>query len=471
MKVTTERAPNAQAVLEIEVEPERVERSMDRAYRKMVGRYRIPGFRPGKAPRVMFERYVGRQTLLREALETLVPEVYEEAVKQESLDPIGDPELAIPTMEPLTIKATVPLRPTVELGDYRSLRLERPPVEVDEEKVNASLEELRRRYATVEPVERPVQAGDVVRLDLRATEGERELINEKDIDLRLTDEGTRGLPGLLEQLSGAEKGREYEYTVQVPDDEANGELAGKSVTYQVAISEVKEERLPELDDAFASEVGEGFPSLAVLRERVESDLRKRAEEEAERDYERRIIGTLIEQATLAYPPVMVESEIDHIINEQFGGMNRATLQSLLQRSGRKLEDFREQFREAAEERVKRTLVLTRVAEEEGLSVEPTEVDDEINRMVEASTQSGDELRTLFSSDAGRDVLRRRLLTDRVVARLRDIAEGKEVPPRPEKPATPAEPTAAASAEGEPAAEAENESVTEPSGSDQPEAQR
>src|SRR5215472_15033758 len=126
MKITTAPQPERQVLLEIEVEPERVEKSMDQAYRRLVGRYRIPGFRPGKAPRVMFERYVGREALLREALENLVPQIYDEAIKEESLEPIDQPQFHIETLEPLTIKATVPLRPSVDLGDWRGLRVERP---------------------------------------------------------------------------------------------------------------------------------------------------------------------------------------------------------------------------------------------------------------------------------------------------------------------------------------------------------
>ncbi len=240
LKITAERQPESQVLLEIEVEPERVEKSMDQAFRRMSGRYRIPGFRPGKAPRVMFERYVGRETLLREALEKLVPQVYEEAIKEEALDPIDQPSFEIPTFEPLLIKATVPLKPTVDLGNYRELRVPREPVTVTPEQVDEAMENLRRQFASLTPVDRPAQAGDVVRADLKAEVEGRELVSEEDTDLRMTEQGMQGLPGLLEKLIGVEKGQEYTFEVAVPEDYDEASLAGKQAIYHVNVKEIKE---------------------------------------------------------------------------------------------------------------------------------------------------------------------------------------------------------------------------------------
>jgi trigger factor len=451
LKITAERQPESQVLLEIEVEPERVEKSMDQAFRRMSGRYRIPGFRPGKAPRVMFERYVGRDTLLREALEKLVPQVYEEAIKEESLDPIDQPSFEIPTFEPLLIKATVPVKPTVDLGDYRSLRLPREEATVSPEQLEETMLNLRRQYATLTPVERPAQAGDVVRADLKAEVEGRELISEEDTDLRLTEQGMQGLPGLLDRLIGVEKGKEYTFEVAVPEDFDQPNLAGKQATYRVMVKEIKEEQLPEPDDAFASEVGEGFPSYAALCERFEGDLKRRAEEQAERDYDQKIVETLIAQSTIEFPPVLVDREIDHILSEQTGGGTRASVEAALRKSGGSADALVEQVRPLALERVKRSLVLTEVAEREGISVGDAEVDAELDRIAGDSPQAA-QMRSIFDNPSGRELLSRTALTKKVYQRLRDIAEGKELPPLPEPAAAAGE---ASSETAEPVPEAEN----------------
>jgi trigger factor len=161
VKVSTQRLPESQVVLEIEVEPERLERSLDKAYRKLVQRVSVPGFRKGKTPRHMLERHVGRDRLVQEALDSLIPEAYNLAIDEHDVDAIGQPSIELIQEEPLSFKATVPVRPTVELGDYNSLRVEREMASVDPADVEAGLEDLRHRYALHEPVERPVQVGDM----------------------------------------------------------------------------------------------------------------------------------------------------------------------------------------------------------------------------------------------------------------------------------------------------------------------
>ncbi|MGH2586730.1 MAG: trigger factor [Dehalococcoidia bacterium] len=163
MKVTVERIPDSQVLLNIEIDPERVESSIDQAYKRLAPRTRIPGFRPGKAPRALVERHYGRDMLLHEALDRLVPLVVKEAIEAESIEIVDQPDLEIASLDPVVVKATVPVRPTVEIGEYRALRVEPEPIVVDPARVDEQLEDLRQRYATVEPVERPVEDGDVVR--------------------------------------------------------------------------------------------------------------------------------------------------------------------------------------------------------------------------------------------------------------------------------------------------------------------
>lgn len=438
VKVTKEKIPESQIVLTIEVPQERLEGALDSAYRKLARRAKIPGFRPGKAPRALIERHYGREALIDEALDSLVPEVYREALEQDDeIEPVGLPRFVVETVEPLVVKATIPVKPRVELGDYRSIRVERPRVEVDPERVDRTLEDLRRRYATLEPVERPVQWNDVVRADLRAEAGGRRVLDDEDAEFKLIEGRIVSLPGFAERMIGATKGAVLEFDLTVPEDFPDKRIAGKPCHYTVTIKEVKEEVLPELNDDFAREVGEGFPSLQALRERIEADIRAGEEARAEREYQDRIIDELLKQATIEYPPVLLEREIDRLIRDHLGpDTDRADFERYLERIGKTEEEFLADLRPVADDRVRRSLVLTAVAEAEDIDVTDAEVDAEIERLASSSSAEAAEVRRLFDNEAGRRSLRNSMLTHRTLERLVAIASGQ------------AEPVAAAAAQGE-----------------------
>lgn len=271
-----------------------MERSLNRAYRKLVQRVEVPGFRKGKTPRNMLERHLGRDRLLREAIDILIPEAYNEALDSEEIDAIDQPSIELIKDEPLSFKATVPIRPTVELGDYTKLRVDREFAIPDEKDVDESLEELRRRYAVHEPVERPVQTGDFVTANVRIVIEGREVFNDEDAEFRLREGATVFLPGFAEGIIGAKKGAVLEITVNVPPGEQD--LSGKSGAATVLVKEIKRERLPDLNDDFAREVGEGFASLDAVRDRLRNDLRQQLEAQAEENYREKALTTLVDEA-------------------------------------------------------------------------------------------------------------------------------------------------------------------------------
>ncbi len=366
MKVSTERIPQSQVVLEIEVEPERLERSLDAAYRRMVQRTNVPGFRRGKAPRVMLERQVGHDTLLQEALDRLIPEVYREAIEQEDIDAIELPQVEMVSTNPLVMKATVPVRPTIELGDYRRMWLPRDTVVVPEERVDEAVEQLRHRYANLQPVTRPVAWGNVVTADVRGNVDGRALFDRSDIEFQLREDRPVFLPGLAEQIIGLSKGAEKEVDVSLPGDFPENALAGKPCHCRVAVREVKEEQLPDVDAAFARQVGEGFDSVDALRKRLAEDIRK-AEEEAELDrYQEQILLNLDRTSQIEFPPVLVEKEIDHLLRDEVGPQGQNGMEQYLQRIGKTEEELRGQLRETAERRVRHSLLLAEVAEVENI---------------------------------------------------------------------------------------------------------
>lgn len=421
MRISTEKLPDSQIVLEIEVEPERVERYLDKAYRRLAQRTRVPGFRPGKVPRPVLERHLGRDALLREALDALVPDVYSEALREQDIVAIDVPAVEVKQLDPVVLRATVPVRPVVELGDYRRLRVPRQPVTVDPQRVDEALAELRQRYATWEPVNRPVEPGDVVRASIHATVNGRAILADDDAEFRVQDDAVPGIPEFAQHLPGTVKGQEREFTVTIPPDYPQSSLAGQSCTFRVLVKEVKEEKLPDLNDGFAQEVGEGFPTLQALRQRLESDLRQAAEAEAEANYREQVVDALVAQAQLEFPPILVERETERLLREQ---SRDGDMEAYLRQVGKTVAQVKEELRPEALERVQRSLVLGRLAELENVTVTPEEIDEEIGRMATAAGPQGGRVQQLFGSPAGRQMLERSLLTRKTVDRLVAIAVGQ-----------------------------------------------
>lgn len=411
--------------LQIEIEPERHAQAMEQAYKRLAPRVQIRGFRPGKAPRPLIEKQLGRHRLLDEAMDIIIPDAYREALQEQALTPVGQPSVELVSHEPLIFTATVPLQPVVDLGDYRSLRVPREPVTISDEQVEQSLRDLRRRYGTIEPVDRPAQAGDIVRGDLEASLPDRPLLRQDDIEFRLTEESLSMLPGLLEIIVGMKKGDSIETSVQAPEDFSDAALAGKTITYKVMVADVKEEKLAEEDDAFAREVGEGFDSIQALRDRIRSDLQSAAEEEARLAYEVEALDALVQQASIEYPPVLVEHEIDHILDDEanLDPRDRRAQELYLARLGKSEQEVRDSVREEAEKRLRRSLVLSKLAEVEGISVADADVDAEIERLAERTGEQAAAVRQALSAPATRDSLSSRLKTRRTLDRLVEIASG------------------------------------------------
>ncbi len=430
MKISTERLPESRIELQIEVDDERLERAMASAYRRLASQVKIPGFRPGKAPRAVLESHMGEHAVLHEAIDRLMPEVYREALDQEGIDPIDQAEFELVTEQPLVAKFTVPVRPTVELGDYASLRVPNEPVVVEPEQVQEQMEALRHRYASLEPVDRPIQWGDIIRADVEGTVAGNTIVREEDAEFQLAEGRIVSLPGFAEELIGQEKGSELEFDVTVPEDAPDERARGQQAHYRVNIKETKQEILPELDDEFARQVGEGFPDLAALRSRIEDDIRRALEVEAERRYHDEVLEALVDQAELEYPPVLVDRETESLLREQSGGSQapgrsrtapREDLERYLRQVGKSEDELREELRPVAEARIRRSLVLSELREAEHIDVTDDEVEAEVNRMASSVGDQSDDVRRLFSNDSAKESLRRSLMTTKTLKRLAQIA--------------------------------------------------
>jgi len=416
VKLSSEKIENSQVVLNIEAEPEEVELALEESYRHLAKSTDIPGFRRGKAPRAMLERYLGREVLLEEATEHLVPQLLGRALEEQGIDAIAEPEIEITQNDPLIFKSTISVRPTVELGDYRQVRIDPEPVEVTDEEVDKAMEQIRYQQAPWQPAERPVQFDDLVTIDVEGSVDDKPALDRKELQYQMLKESPFPVPGFWEQLEGLEKGQEKEFTLSFPDDYELNQFAGKECQFKVLVSEIKEKSLPELDDEFAKSLGQGFETLESLRQRVASNLKAMAEENERRRLEEKAIEALVEQSKVDFPPVLVEHEIDRLIKER-----EASLEGRIQDRGKSVEELKEALRPLAVNRIKHALILGKVAEEEKIEVAEAEVEEEIETMAQGAGERGEELRKAFSSAAARQSIEEVLLTRKTLKRLTEIA--------------------------------------------------
>ena len=412
-----------QTVLNIELEEDDLPPYLDRGYRRVVNRVSIPGFRKGKAPRAIVENFLGRESLLREALDFMASDVTEKAIAERSLETVEPPDVELADFDPVVLKATVPLKPAVDLGDYRGIRVPETPAEVTEEDIDDRLEALRMDSASWEPVERPVALGDMVTMDATATVEESEILNASDAVYVAYAENRLPFPGLPQQLEGAEVGVAREFDIDIPDNYESEEIAGKTAHFSVTVNDVKERTLPELDDEFARGVGDGFDTLDALRESVRDGLQAEAEALAENQYREAALDGLVSGATVELAPLSVEREAERFIGrrERLAEMVGIPIEDFRRQSGTTEEEMRESARKSAVRDLSRSYALAALAEAEGLEVAREEVEQRLEEMLAADgaqrrTRRGDRDRMRASVEA-------QLLEVKSMDRLVAIAKG------------------------------------------------
>jgi trigger factor len=425
MKVSTEPVENSQVTLNIEMEPVEIDKYLDRAYNRLVKKVSVPGFRKGKAPRDILERHIGKDTLFQEALEDLIPRAYKEALDEQKIDPIAQPQFELIKTEPLIFKAVVPLKPTIKLGDYKQIRVESKPVKILKKDIDATIEQLREQQALLLPVERTVQFGDVVIIDV---EGEREgeqFPIRKDAVYEVAREAKLPLPGFAEQLEGMDKGEEKSFSLSYPQDYEMKELAGKEHAFKVKVKEIKEKKLAEVDDEFAKSLGKD--DLVSLRTEIESNVKTRAEDRARNELEQTAVDKLVESSEMEYPPVLVEKEVDRLLNDEARHFTEGVsgLENYLKTLNKTMDSHREELRPMATKRMVRSLALGELAESEKIEVADSEIDAEVEKMAKDADKQAEDVRKLFSLQPARDSIRQFLVGRKALDRLVEIAKSKE----------------------------------------------
>ena len=428
MQVTRESDSPTEVTLNIAMDAEDEEPFLNRSYRRLAGRVRIPGFRPGKAPRSVVESHLGRETLLQEALEFMIPESLDQVLREHEIRAFAEPQLEVVDLEPVSFKAVVPLEPQVDLGDFRSIRLTPAPVEIGEEDVTRVLEGLQYESAPWEPADRPLAFGDLVTLNVKGTIAGEDAINDEGVDYVPQVDNNLPLPGFSVYLEGMSEGQEKEFTLAVPNDYPQESYAGKECRFHVEVVAVKEKQLPELDDEFAKGVREGFESMEALSEHIRQRLTEEGESNAQRDLERSILEEVKNNATIQASELIYEREMESIRQDHERSLRnqRLDLDTYLQFVGQTEEEWTEQLRPQAEDRLATFLIMRKVAEQEALEVEDGEIDAEIDRMMENSAEeSAQALRNMLSTEDSRESIRSSLLNRKVLAMLVEIAGSEE----------------------------------------------
>lgn len=435
MKIETQPQDNCTVTMIVEVEDERVQPALRTAARKLAKNYRIPGFRPGKAPYETIVRYLGEDAIYSEALEALTQDVYRAALDEAKIDPYAPGSLEDAKLKPMVLTYNVPLKPEVALGDYRALRVDYTAPEVNDAAVTESLEQWRETRAVTEPVDRPAELGDVLVLDVNAfiNTGENPsdfLLADKDVALKLEADADWPMPGFAAQVVGIKAGESKKFDLAFPEDYANDSLRGQLAHLEVNCKEVKSRRLPDWTDDLVKEFGD-YASMDDMRAKVREGLVRQATREKDREYSTQVMDKLLEQTTIKYPPLLLDQELDSMLHDLDHRLKeqRLTLEDYLKIEGKTKDELEAEYRPLADKRLKRSLALGRLIEQEKLSVNDADVEQEIERFTAIFSGNADAaaIRKSLDTPESRSSMAMEILSNRAVERLVALAKGEEVP--------------------------------------------
>lgn len=445
LTIQTEADEQQQLALTIEVDEARVRQAMKAKARELGREIAVPGFRPGKAPYDVIVRRIGEDTLRAEAIEDLIQPVFEEALSEADVEPYGRASLDDIEPNPLVLKFTIPLTPIVTLGTYRDTRKELPPVEIDEKAVQEALEYTQTRHQSIEPVDRPAEAGDVVTIggvgtlvpapaEADETDGSEEpptidetIFDEEQVDVLLDSETLFPGTDFVENLIGLAAGDAKTFTITFPEEfDPEPDFANRQATFALTVLEVKKRELPPIDDELAKLDGD-YETLDELRASIEKELTDHALEQSKEELIEEMTDTLLQDAHIVFPPAAVELQIDDMVDDFRSRLVRTgwQYQDYLQLQGLTEDALRDDFRENAETQLRRQLVLRQFILDEKLRVSVEDVDRQIEQRVARFDKETlkESMRQYYRSGQGFDAISSTVLRDKVYERLGEILSG------------------------------------------------
>ncbi|MTV48671.1 trigger factor [Heliobacillus mobilis] len=420
MKATVEKIDKNQVALHIEVEAEKLEKAINKAYKKLVGKINIPGFRKGKAPRMIIEARFGKEVFYEDALEFVVPEAYAQAIAENNIDPVDQPEIDVEKIEqgqPLVFKATVTVKPEVQLGEYKGVEVENKPVTVTDEDVQRQLETMQKRHARLITVgeEGEAQVGDTVTIDFEGFKDDEPFEGGKGEDYPLELGSNTFIPGFEEALIGAKVGENRDLNITFPAEYHVKTLAGQPAVFKTVVKEIKRKEYAAIDDEFAKDVSD-FDSLDELKADIRKNLEESAEKTREQAKQNDVLEKVVANAELDVPQVMVDKRVEQLLEDygqrlQYQGLS---LDQFVEMTGQSKEDLKTQFVPEGLKSVKQELVLEAVAKAEALTVTEEEVDEEIETMANNYKQPAATIKKMLLSRGQIDNLKQSILLDKTV---------------------------------------------------------
>ena len=411
MSYTYEKVSSNKAKLTFTVPAEQCDEATQKAFLKLRGRINVPGFRRGKAPRKMIETLYGENVFYDEALDAIFPDLYREAVKEENLHPVDQPEVEVDQIgagQELKFHLEVFVRPDVTLGEYKGLEVEAALRTVTDEMIDARIAQDQEKLSrTVDVEDRPVQDGDTVRLDYAGTVDGVAFDGGTAEDQTLKIGSHQFIPGFEEQMIGMNIGEEKDLNVTFPEQYHAEELAGKDAVFHVKVNGIETTEMPELDDEFAQDVSE-FNTFAEYRENIVKELQGQIEESNNNTVENAAMAKAIENAQMDIPAAMINDEVDYIVQDMEMNMRYQGLkmEDFLKYTGQTLDQMKMGYRDEAERRVKSQLVIEAVRKAEGEAAEPTEeeVEEEIKKQAEAMGRDVEDFKKTLT-DSQKDYLK------------------------------------------------------------------
>jgi trigger factor len=434
MKAQAEKIDNYRVELEVEVDNQKFEEGINKAYKKLVKKVNIPGFRKGKVPKHVLINYIGKEAIYNEAVEFVVPDAYYEAVEETGIEPVDQPELEIIQLEedkPFVFKAKVIVKPEAELGEYKGLEIEHKDTEIKEEDIDNYLKNIQERHARMVTVDdRSVEKGDTVIIDFEGFIDGEPFQGGKGEDYSLEIGSQTFIPGFEEQVEGMKLNDEKDISVTFPDEYHQKNLAGKEAVFNVKLKEIKKKELLPLDDEFAKDVSE-FDTLQELREDAEKKLKERAEQDSQNMLKNKVINKVSENVNVDIPEVLIEKRIDGFIQEMEQGMRNQglTVEKYLEITNSSMEELRKGYHERAKESVKADLTLEAVAKKEGITVSDEELDKELEKMASLYNQEKDKIKEMLEMQGNLESFKNSIVTEKTLDYL--VEQSVVVEPKPE----------------------------------------
>ena len=385
--VKAEKLEHSQYELQIEVDKATFDAAVDKVYRKQVKNINVPGFRKGKAPKSVIEKMYGTGVFYEDAINDLIPENYEAAVKEAGIAVVGQPEIDIVSLDEngLVLSAKVPVKPEMQIKDYKGIEAVKAAAEATDEQVNRELEMIRERNSReIEITEEAAQMGDIVKIDFDGSVDGVAFDGGKGTDYSLKLGSGSFIPGFEEQIAGHTIGEEFDVNVTFPEDYHATELAGKASVFKTKVNAISRIELPELDDEFAKDASE-FDTLDELKADMKAKIQERNEKQAENEFEEKLIEALIEKLEGEIPEAMFVNETENFVRDFDNRLRSQGMDMNLyfKYTGLTIEALREQMRPQAERQVKARLALETIAALEGVVASEDEINEEYQRIADA----------------------------------------------------------------------------------------